>query len=296
MPSRDIETVRKMIEAERIEGPLDLAALRKVYDGGTPLEPLPAGITVEAVALGGVPAERVAGPVSKPGRTMLYLHGGGYVLGSPLLYRPLAGAIAVAAQATLFVLDYRLAPEHPFPAAVEDGLAAYRRLLDDGQDPAQLIVAGDSAGGGLTLAVLIGARDEGLALPAAAILISPWLDLAHTGETIDGLAGRDPSMDKAMLLEMARWYLGEHDLTTPLASPLYADLTGLPPLLIQVGSIEMLLDDSRRLDRKAREQGVESVLEVWDEMVHSWHFYFPHLQEGREAIGKLGEFIRAKLA
>jgi acetyl esterase/lipase len=296
MPSRDIETVRRMIEAERIDGPIDLAALRKVYDGGTPIEPLPDGITVEAVELDGVPAERVAGPAAEPGRTMLYLHGGGYVLGSPLLYRPLAGAIAEAAHSTLFVLDYRLAPEHPFPAAVDDALAAYRRLLDDGQEPARLVVAGDSAGGGLALAVLIRARDAGLALPAAAILISPWLDLAHTGESIDGLAGRDPSMDKPMLLEMARWYLGEHDLTTPLASPLYADLAGLPPLLIQVGSIEMLLDDSRRLDRKAREQGVESVLEVWDEMVHSWHFYFPHLPEGREAIGKLGEFVRAKVA
>jgi acetyl esterase/lipase len=296
MPSRDIETVRKMIEAERIEGPLDLAALRQVYDGSTPIADLPAGVSIVPVEIGGVPAERVVVAGSLPGRTVLYLHGGGYVLGSPLLYRHLATEIADAAGATLIVLDYRLAPEHPFPAAVEDGLAAYRALIEAGQEPAQLVVAGDSAGGGLTLAILLGARDTGLPLPAAAVLISPWLDLAHTGDSIDGLAGLDPSMDKAMLLEMARYYLGERDPKTPLASPLYADLTGLPPLLTQVGAIEMLLDDARRLDRKAREQGVDSVLDVWDEMVHSWHFYFPHLQEGREAIRKLGDFIRAKVA
>jgi acetyl esterase/lipase len=285
-----------MIEAENIEGPLDLAALRKAYDGGTPIFPVPAGITVEAVAVGGVPAERVSGAAAVPGRTVLYLHGGGYAIGSPVIYRHLAGAIVEAAQATLIVLDYRLAPEHPFPAALDDALAAYAGLLKEGQDPAQLVVAGDSAGGGLTVATLVGARDQGLAMPAAAVLISPWTDLAHTGASIDALAGRDPSMEKSMLLDMAKWYLGERDLKTPLASPLYADLTGLPPLLTQVGAIEMLLDDSVRLDQRARAQGVESVLEVWEEMVHSWHFYYPHLQEGREAIAKLGAFIRSKTA
>jgi|HubBroStandDraft_1064217.scaffolds.fasta_scaffold00076_36 monoterpene epsilon-lactone hydrolase len=293
MASRDIETIRALLEAEQTRGPLNLVELRKLYDGSTPMYPVPEGITIEPVDAGGVPAERVSGAVAVPGRTILYLHGGGYVIGSPVQYRHLAGAIVEAAQATLVMLDYRLAPEHPYPAAVEDALAAYRRLLEQGQNPAQLIVAGDSAGGGLTVSTLIRARDEGLALPAAAVLISPWTDLAHTGDTLKTLAGRDPSFDEAVLVEMADHYLGGVDPTTPLASPLYADLSGLPPLLIQVGAEEMLLDDSVRLDRRAREHGVESVLEVWEEMVHSWHFYYPQLEEGRAAILRLGAFIRA---
>ena len=296
MASQDIHVIRQLLEEERLEGLLDPAALRQLYDRSTPPYPIPPGITIVPILDGGVPAERVTGGMARPGRTLLYLHGGGYVLGSASMYRHLAGAIVEAAAATLIVLDYRLAPEHPCPAAVEDALAAYAGLIGQGQDPAELAVAGDSAGGGLVLATLVRAREAGLPMPAAAVLISPWTDLAHTAPSIERLAGRDPSFDRALLVAMADYYLGALDPKTPLASPLYADLGGLPPLLIQVGAEELLLDDSARLDQRARAQGVDSVLEIWDEMVHSWHFYYPQLQEGRAAIQRLGAFIQSKVA
>ena len=296
MGSQDIKTIRMMLAGLQSAAEPTLEELRQRYDGVSMMYPVPAAVTVEAIEAGGVRAERLRAADAVPGRTVLYLHGGGYAIGSPVSHRHLAGAIATAAGATLIVPDYRLAPEHPYPAAIQDAVAGYRGLLASGQDPAALVVAGDSAGGGLTLGTLISARDQGLPLPAAAVLISPWVDLAGTGATLESLAARDPIVQKAGLSDMARYYLGERDPRLPLASPLYADLGGLPPLLIQVGSDEVLLDDARRLHQRAQEQGVRTTLEVWEEMIHVWHFFYPKLQEGREAIQRLGQYIRDHVA
>jgi epsilon-lactone hydrolase len=292
MASQDIKTVRMLLAALRSGEEPPLPELRARYDGISAMFPLPDGVTVETIDAGGVPAERLSNASTVASRTILYLHGGGYAIGSPVSHRHLAAAIVEAAGATLVVPAYRLAPEHRYPSAIHDALAVYNWLLEQGQDPRQLIIAGDSAGGGLALATMVSARNRGINLPAAAVLISPWVDLAGTGDTLETLQARDPIVQKAGLLDMAGYYLGDRDPRTPLASPLYADLTGLPPLLIQVGTDEVLLDDSVRLDQRAREQGVATTLEVWDEMIHVWHFFHPQLQEGREAIQRIGEYVR----
>jgi acetyl esterase/lipase len=222
---------------------------------------------------------------------VLYLHGGGYAIGSPVSHRHVAAALVEAADATLVVPDYRLAPEHRYPAALHDALAAYTWLLEHGQDPAQLIVAGDSAGGGLALALMISARNQGIRLPAAGVLISPWVDLAGTGDTLETLQARDPIVQKAGLFDMARYYLGDRDPRTPLASPLYADLAGLPPLLIQVGAAETLLDDAIRLAQRAGAADVRVDMQVWPEMVHVWPLFYPELRAGKRALAAAGAFI-----
>ncbi|MGH7865731.1 MAG: alpha/beta hydrolase, partial [Candidatus Binataceae bacterium] len=193
-------------------------------------------------------------------------------------------------------LDYRLAPEHPFPAAVEDAVAAYRWLLERKIPANKIVIAGDSAGGGLTVAALVAARAAKLAMPAAAVCISPWTDLACTGESFETKASIDPMVARDALIQMAKQYIGELDPRTPLASPLYADLRGLPPMLIHVGAAEVLLDDSTRLAERARSVGVEVNIEVWDDMVHVWHVFAPLLPEGQRAIDVVGKFVRDRTA
>jgi len=226
---------------------------------------------------------------------VLYLHGGGYVIGSPRSHRHLAAAIAAAAGTSALLLEYRCAPESPFPAAVDDAVAAYRWLLDQGISAGGLVIAGDSAGGGLTVATLLALRDGGVPLPAAGVCISPWVDLTCSGASYSTKAASDPIVKKAGVEEMARAYLGMADRRTPLASPLFADLRGLPPLLIQVGSEEVLLDDATQLAERARAAGVDTTLEVWDQMVHVWHWFLPLLDEAEEAIGTIGRFARARM-
>jgi acetyl esterase/lipase len=296
MAGDEMQNIRAMLAAMREAGQPSLPELRTLYDGLFAPLPLPGTVALETIEAGGVPAERLSGSAAAPGRTILYLHGGGYVIGSPRSHRHLTATLVDAAGATLIVPDYRLAPEHPYPAALDDALAAYESLLENGQDPDLLVVAGDSAGGGLTLATLIAARDKGLDLPAAAALISPWVDLAATGASLETARERDPIVQKDGLLDWAGLYLAGRDAATPLASPLYADLAGLPPLLIQVGTEEVLLDDAIRLDERARAQGVATSLEIWDDMIHVWHFFHPQLEEGRQAIGKLGQFVRDRTA
>jgi acetyl esterase/lipase len=189
-------------------------------------------------------------------------------------------------------VEYRLAPEHPFPAAVEDATAAYRWLLASGVRPAGIAIAGDSAGGGLTLATLVALRDAGDPLPAAAVCLSPWVDLEGIGDSMATKAAADPFVRKEMIQFMAQQYLGERSLRTPLAAPLYADLHGLPPLLIQVGTAETLLDDSTRIAERARAAGVSVTLDTWDNMIHVWQLFAPMLPEGQQAIERIGAFIR----
>lgn len=244
------------------------------------------------VNAGGVTAEWVTAEGASDSRVVLYFHGGGYIIGSPRTHRAMLAHLSKAAGARVLSLDYRLAPEHPFPAPVEDSTAAYRWLLQEGFDPARIALGGDSAGGGLTVAALVQIRYLGLPVPAAGVCISPWVDMEGLGESMETRAKADPMVSKENLMVSAKTYLGGADPRAPLAAPLYADLRGLPPLLIQVGDAETLLDDSTRLAGVAREAGVDVRMDVWDDMIHVWHVFAPILPEGKQAISQAGEFIK----
>ncbi|MDK1020753.1 MAG: alpha/beta hydrolase [Candidatus Hydrogenedentes bacterium] len=249
------------------------------------------GVSYDEVDAGGIPALWVTAPDAADDRVVLYLHGGGYVLGSLISHQDLVARISKAAKSRVLYIDYRLAPEHPFPAAVEDATDAYRWLLSTGIDASRAVVAGDSAGGGLTVATMVSLRDAGDPLPAAAVCISPWVDLEGVGESMTTNAGVDPMVRQEGLVDMAKSYLAGADPRTPLAAPLYADLKGLPPTLIQVGSHETLLDDSTRLFERAKEAGVDVLLEKGEGLFHVWHAFAPMLPEGQQAIDRLGEYI-----
>jgi acetyl esterase/lipase len=225
---------------------------------------------------------------------LLYLHGGGYCIGSINTHRGMAARLAQACRARALNLDYRLAPEHPHPAAVDDAVAAYRWLLDRGVAPAQIVLGGDSAGGGLVMATLLALRDAGHPLPVAGFCLSPWVDLECSGETMTTKADVDPMVGKDGLTEMAAAYAGDHELRHPLVSPLHADLSGLPPLLIQVGTAETLLDDAVRLADRARNAGMDVRLEAWDDLVHVFQAFAPMVPEAVEAIDGIGRFVRER--
>lgn len=257
--------------------------------------PLPEGTVVEAVDAGGVPAEWVSDGSSSGNGVVLYLHGGGYCIGSMATHRAMAARFAAAGRARVLNVDYRLAPEHPHPAAVDDAVAAYRWLLGTGVAPEQVVIGGDSAGGGLVVAALVALRDGGDPLPAGGFCLSPWVDLECAGETFDTKADVDPMCSREGLSEMAAAYAGGHDLRSPLVSPVHADLTGLPPLLIHVGTAETLLDDSVRLAERARAAGVEVHLEAWDDLVHVFQAFAPMVPEAVEAIDGIGAFVQERL-
>jgi epsilon-lactone hydrolase len=248
-------------------------------------------VRCEKVDAGGVDAEWITTPGASNDRYVLYLHGGGYVIGSIKTHRDLMGRVSRAAKAKVLGLNYRLAPEHPFPAAVDDAVAAYRFLLGQGAKPSRIAIAGDSAGGGLAAATLVAIRDAKLPNPGAGVLLSPWIDMEGIGESMTTRIDKDPAIRKEGLVQMAQAYLQGKDPRTPLAAPLYANLQELPPLLIQVGDAEVLLDDSTRLTDHARAAGVHTKLEVWPEMIHVWHLFASFLPEGQQAIDGLGKFI-----
>jgi acetyl esterase/lipase len=256
--------------------------------------PVAEDVTFEPVDAGGVPAEWMIPPNAADNRTILYVHGGGYAIGSAKDYREMVARIARAAGARALTLDYRLAPEYAHPAAVEDGVAAYRWLLAQGTEPGRIVIAGDSAGGGLTVATLVSARDQGMPLPAGGVCISPWVDMEGIGASMDTNAEADPLVKRDLIKGMADGYLQGQDPRTALAAPLYADLTGLPPLLIQVGSIETLLDDARRLAERAKTAGVEVTLEEYPDMPHVWHMFGSFLPEAQQAIAQIGEFVQQR--
>lgn len=295
MASAELDEVLSLLAEHPLgEGNPTLQELRDSLDAGA----LPAtdAATVTAVSANGVPGEWVTVAESDASRRLLYFHGGGYVVGSAVMHRRLCEDIARAGGCAVLNLDYRLAPEHPFPAAVEDAIEGLKFIQTNGPDgdgaPAATFVAGDSAGGGLTLATLLAARDQGVDQPNAAIGISSWTDLAITGESIQTRAKADPLITSSDIISgMAAQYLGGASAEDPLASPLYADYAGLPPLLLQVGDAEILLSDTKRVTEKARAAGVDVVEEVWDEMFHVWHIYAPMLPEGQAAIDRIGEFI-----
>ncbi len=296
MADRGIEVVRAHLAKLPPSESLTVAKRRAQYERAEKVFPTPPEVKVEHVTAGNTPAEWLRPPSAEAGRVVLYLHGGGYVIGSPRSHRHLAAAIAAAAGASALLLDYRLAPEHPFPAAVDDARAAYRWLLDQGIAPARIVIAGDSAGGGLTVATLLALREARLPLPAAGVCISPWVDLTCSGASYQSKAAVDPIVRQAGVAEMARAYLGSTDPRSPLASPLFADLRGLPPLLIHVGGDEVLLDDAVALAERAKAAGVDATLEEYDRMVHVWHWFLPMLDEAQAAVESIGRFARARTA
>jgi len=293
---RPIDKLKALVRqrsAERDNLPLE--ERRRAMDATLEVFGVPEGAEVNETELAGIKTDRIVPAGKTPQGRFLYFHGGGYVLGSPRSHRHMTALLALKTGRELVVPDYRLAPEHVFPAAVEDGLAAYRALLEEGHAPSDIVLGGDSAGGGLTLAVLIKAREEGLPMPAAACLISPWADLKCNSGAYESRAEADPMIDQSGIAEMAALYLGGAAAGDPLASPLFADLTGLPPLFIQVGDAEVLLDDSRVLAERAKAAGVDAMLDVWPEMIHVWHAYYPMLPEGGQALGDIAAYL-AKIA
>lgn len=245
----------------------------------------------EDISVNGVAAEWLTPPEIIDNRVLLYLHGGGYLMGSPRTHRSLVWRIAKQAKASGLVLDYRLAPENPFPSALEDAVTSYAWLLEHNVKPAKISVMGDSAGGGLALALLLKLPEQSLPLPGCAAVISPWTDMTCSSPSIVEKADEDPILNRDKLRVGARCYAGEIDLKTPFLSPLYGNFDELPPLLIQVGTEEMLLDDSRRFAEKAKKAGHPVELEVWDGMLHVWHYLARFLQEGRKAIERIGQFV-----
>lgn len=246
----------------------------------------------ERVEIGGVPCTWVTTPETPAnGKAIVYLHGGGYTTGSVEVLAPTVASVAEAAGIRVLGVEYRLAPEHPFPAGLEDALAVYRALLATGLAASNIALFGDSAGGGLSLATALSLREAGDPLPAAIALSSPWTDLTHSGDSHLTLVEWDPMLHwERSLVRSARAYAGDRDPADPLLSPCFADLTGLPPLWIQVGTREILLSDSVRLGQRARAAGVDVVLDIWDGLFHC-HYAYAELPEAREACAALGSFL-----
>ena len=290
MSDQEIVALREVI-SRRVRSD-DTAQRRRDIDARGLAYALAADVTLEPVTANGVKSEWTTTPDADRSRAVLYLHGGGYVIGSLDSHRHLCAEIGRAARARSLAIDYRLAPEHPFPAAVDDSLAAYRFLLASGVAAGGITIAGDSAGGGLVVAAMLAIRDAGLPQPACGWAISPWVDMEAIGDSMTGKAAADPTVQKAGILDMARQYLNGADPRSPLAAPIYADLHGLAPLLIQVGAAETLLDDAIRLAQVAGAADVAVDLQVWPEMIHVWHIYHPELAAGRRAIAAGGDFAR----
>jgi monoterpene epsilon-lactone hydrolase len=271
-----------------------VAQMRSDWD--TAFESCTVRVSCERVSANRIDGEWIAANNAQHDKTILYLHGGGFRLGSVASHRELIARIADRSTCRVLAINYRLAPEHRFPAQLEDTIAAYDWLLDQGLKPRNIAFAGDSAGGNLVLTSMLMLRERGLPLPAACVLMSPWTDLAATGASYSSRAEADPIHQRSMILALAKNYLGEDgDPRHPMASPLYADLTGLPPLLIQVGDRETVLDDSTVFADKARGAGVDVELQVWDGMIHVFQMFGRELPEARQAINSIAKFLGGHL-
>jgi epsilon-lactone hydrolase len=294
MGDQEIDAIRALLLAR--PRPNELSERRKRLDDLGIQYKIPTDVHIESVDANGVKAEWSSTPNADPGCAILFLHGGGYVSGSLDSHRPLATEIGRACGARTLALAYRLAPEDPFPAAIEDALTGYRFLLSCGIEPRHIAVGGDSAGGGLTVALMVSARDAGLPQPVCGWCVSPWVDLECLGESMTSKAEVDPLIQKAYLMEVAAAYLNGADPRTPLAAPIYASLKGLAPLLIQVGSAETLLDDAVRLANVGADGDVAVTLEVWPNMIHAWPLFHQQVTAGRHAIAHAAAFIRSKMS
>lgn len=257
--------------------------------------PVAGGVDVQSTEIAGLDAEWLTPDGASADSAILYLHGGAYVVGSCDSHRHLVSHIARAAGVRALLPEYGLAPENRFPGSIEDAVEVYRALLDDGFDPERLLIAGDSAGGGLTVATLLTLRDEGLPMPKAAFLLSPWLDLTASGETMESRSDRDPWFQPGDIREIARYYCDEDQLTDPRVSPVYADMRGMPPMHIQVGDDEILLSDATRLADKLRAEGIDVSVDVWQDMWHVFQAFLLIVPEAREAVRRMGEAMREVL-
>ena len=281
-------------------GPLDVggdvAEQRKIFHEMISSVPLPDDVSTTQGELGGVPVVTVRTPDPDPAAVILYFHGGAYALGSAPDSVGLAADVSRRAHAKAISVDYRLAPEHPFPAAVDDALAAYGALLEEGVPAENIAFVGESAGGGLVAAALLAIKDNGLPQPSCAAVFSPWTDLTVSGASATGKAALDPALTPEALRTRARDYLGDRDPATPLASPAFADLTGLPPLLIQVGSHEILLDDAVRLAARAGADDVPVELQIWPEVPHVFQSFAALLDEADQALNSAAAFLKRNWA
>jgi len=296
MPSDQLKFVLDMLRSAPAVSGADVLAMRKNMEAAVAAAPRPEGVALTPVDANGVPAEWTVAEGARDDVAIVYFHGGGYVMGSIDTHRGHCARISQAARARVLSVDYRLGPEHPHPAAVEDAVAAVRFARTSGVAPRRTAIAGDSAGGGLTLATLVALRDAGDPSVAAGMCISPWTDLTLSGASIAAKAAEDPMVRGADLSLMADAYLAGGDAKAPLVSPLYADLAGLPPLLIQVGSAEVLLDDAVRVADRARAAGVDVELRVWQDMFHVWHAFAQILPEGQAAVDEMARFLEARLS
>lgn len=292
MRSEALENIVTMLRAqaaERGDAEMTVAEWREAYDGLGALLPAAEDVGVEVVDAGGVPCEWIG---TGDGPVVVYVHGGGYCIGSLDSHRSMLTHLASAVAGRVLAVDYRLAPEHPFPAALDDACAAYRWVVAGGADPARVVIAGDSAGGGLTPATLVALRDAGDPLPAAGVCLSPWADLTQSGATMSEKAEADPMVHAEDLARWAVAYAGsDHDPGSSGLSPLFADLSGLPPLLVEVGTAEVLLDDARRLAERARGAGVDVTLFEGEDLIHVWHFFAGAVPEADEGIDRIARFI-----
>ncbi len=296
MASPQLSRIVEQLRAAPLAQLPTLMDMRRAYEATAVGMALPPGTRCSPARLGQVPAEWIRAPQAREDAVVFFLHGGGYVMGSLATHRLLGAHLSAVTGCRLLSVDYRLAPEAPFPAAVEDAAGAYRGLLEEGQRPETLVVMGDSAGAGLGLATLIGARELGLPLPAAFVGFSPWVDLAMSGASVRLRAAEDPIVTEGTLRAMAEAYLGSRAPTDPRASPLYADVEGLPPMLIQVGTAELLLDDATRLAERARRSGVAVDLEICSGLFHVWQAFAGALPEADEALARVGAYVRRWIA
>jgi len=297
MPSPELQMIIDFARATGgLSSEMPVEEQRAQYRLAVSAYPLASDVMVEKVDACGVPSEWVWFPGADVTKAVLYLHGGGYVIGGLDTHRELASRLARACRSRVLLVDYRLAPEHPFPAALEDATAAYRWLLHQGINSSSIVVAGDSAGGGLVVSTLVALRDSGAPLPTGAVCLSPWADLTNSGASQVTRAPDDPIVSKASLDKMASLYLDGADPKDPLASPLFADLSELPPLLVQVGTAEVLYDDAERLCDAARGYGVEATLHPFDGCIHVWQQLAATSPEAEAAVAEIGEFFREQTA
>ncbi len=281
---------------KRLKGRLpSKEALRNWIETTTAQFEMPKGISIKKFNIDHIQTEWMIPPGAAADEMIYYLHGGAYMMGSIDTHRSLAAKLSLETGSKVLLIDYALAPENPYPAALNDSLKVYTWLTQNGYKSVSIIIAGDSAGGGLALSTVIAARDKGMVVPAGLVLLSPWTDLAGTGESMTTKAKKDPVLTAETLPKTAQWYAGDIPLDDPRVSPLYADLSGLPPMFIQVGTSEILLDDSTRLAERAKAAGVEVELDVWQGQMHVWQMLWARLPSARKAIEKISTFTRKRL-
>ena len=296
MSTEQRENLEAVLRQSHLPVDIDVSEQRRLLRELTPAQPLPADVTVTAAALGGVPTAEITLDGIEPRHVVLYFHGGVYVIGDAFQAAGLAWQVGRRTRAKVISVDYRLAPEHPYPAAVDDALAAYEALLHNGTAPSDIAFAGESAGGGLAVATLVNARDHGLPLPAAAFVMSPYADLTLAGTTMETKREADPLMSRELLQSRVTDYTAGQDAALALISPIFADLSGLPPLIIQAGTHEVLLDDAVRLARQAATADVQVTLDITPQVPHVFQTFYPILDEAAAALDRAGQPLSAHLA